>query len=385
MDIEVLNRIILSRHLYGLGLDACKSSNDKFLFAAVNLLQDSVEAFLLALAHHVNAAIDQNTKFDKLFDLINAKISSKELSFRNKLISVNRIRINSKHYGIQPNRDEVERLFVSVREFFEETSTNCFGVFFNTVSLIDLLHDGEVKKLLIEAKSQLEDGNFSECAINCRKAIYLEFEKDFDVSRFREGAKTKGLPGFWARMSRAPYYTRDKEYIAKNVKNPTDYIIIDHSVLDQELLKYSIDSTSFWNVWRLTPEVWRDDDRNWYVKRDFDKLDYNHIKDHIEYIYSTTADIIYSITIKKASIKTQNYQEYFVELLDEIILVYEKADIESPVVGSLPQGLSKVDCDFSVEGFGDDGPYWHISYCDADNKKYINGYIHNRCLLRNKG
>ncbi len=105
MDIEVLNRIILARHLYELGLNASKSSNDNFLFAAINLLQDSVEAFLLAIADHLDAGIDQNTKFDKYFELINKKIEPKELPFRNKLIRVNRLRINSKHYGIQPARD----------------------------------------------------------------------------------------------------------------------------------------------------------------------------------------------------------------------------------------------------------------------------------------
>lgn len=379
MDIEVLNRIILARHLYELGYNASNSSNDKFLFAAINLLQDSVEAFLLAIADHVDAGIDQNTKFDKYFELINQKTEPKELPFRNKLIRVNRLRINSKHYGIQPARDEVGRLFVAVREFFEEVCNSFTGVSFSTVSVLDLLDEGETKQLLAEAKEYLENSNYSECAINCRKAIYLELEKDFDISEFREDFKPKGLRGLFGPYSRAPFYARNQKYIDENVSDPTDYVVLDHSALDQDLLKYSIDSTSFWNVWRLTPEVWRDSEKNWYVKRDFDKLEDQHIKDRIEYIYSTTTDIVYSIAIKKANVKSQDYQKYIVNLAEVEVPVYKKADRESEIVATLPKEIVQVDCDFSVEGFKKDGPYWRIT--QSEEGKYISGYIHDEYLV----
>ncbi len=106
-----------------------------------------------------------------------------------------------------------------------------------------MLKDGEVKDLLNEAKSALEGSKFDNCAISCRKAIYLELEKDYDISMFAEGAKRRGLLG--RLYSHAPFYARSKEYIEKNVKDPTDYIVYDKSSLDQKLLKYAVDNTSF--------------------------------------------------------------------------------------------------------------------------------------------
>src|SRR5437867_11301624 len=177
MDLETIRRVSLARHLYELGTSSLRSSNDLHLFAGVNLLQDAVEAFLIAVSDHVGAAVDQNTKFDKYFVLINEKIAPKELPFKLKLLRLNRIRVDSKHYGIQPARDECDRLALSVREFFDEVSSSLLGVSFSTVSAIDLLDDGEVKQIMLEAKLALEKSNHESCVINCRKAVYLEIER----------------------------------------------------------------------------------------------------------------------------------------------------------------------------------------------------------------
>ncbi len=67
MDIEFIRRITLARHLYGLASSCLKSSNDLYLFSAVNIMQDAKEAFILAVADHVDAQLSENTNFDKEF------------------------------------------------------------------------------------------------------------------------------------------------------------------------------------------------------------------------------------------------------------------------------------------------------------------------------
>jgi hypothetical protein len=57
--------------------------------------------------------------------------------------------------------------------------------------------------------------------------------------------------------SRAPYYARDKDYIKKNVKDHFGYIVLDHAQVDRNLTREGIDHTAFWNVWPLTPQVYR--------------------------------------------------------------------------------------------------------------------------------
>jgi hypothetical protein len=379
MDIEIIRRICLARHLYELSRESLKSANDLYLFSGVNLLQDAVEAFLVATADFVGASLDEKTNFDKYFVLINEKIAPKELSFKNRLLRLNKIRVNSKHHGIQPARDECQRLSIAVREFFDEVSSSILGVNFSTVSAIDLMHTGETKDLLLAAKVAFDNKDYAACAIDCRKAIYLELENSYDIASFKDDVKPRGLLG---RFSKAPFFARSKDYIEQKVLEPTDYIVYDHIDLDQELLKYSIDSTDFWNVWRLTPEVYRTMDKEWVLKHDFGKLDKEILTDTIEYIFNTTVDILLAVHAKKESIKTSSNQIYYLELAKDEVPVYEKADRKSKIVCRTPKDLMKVDCDFYITGLQGDGPYWHV-YNFGDSGFFI-GFIHNEDVQRGR-
>jgi len=374
VDIEVVNRVMLSRNLLQLALDAQKSSNDKNLFAAVNLLQDSVEAFLLAVSDHVHAAIDQNTKFDKYFDSIDQKIAPKALPFRNKLIRLNKLRVNSKHFGIQPERGECSRLFVVVREFFEEVSATVLQSKYATLSVIDLLDDVSEKEHLVAARAAIECGDFSVCAIECRKALFLLLAREFDVSVYREGAKPRGLAALTiGPYSRSPRYACSKEYIRDYVKDPTDYVVLDHDAIERDLSKYSVDSTAFWNVWRLTPEVWQDDDGRWVVRYDFDKVDRGHLESKIDYIFSTTTDIVYAVLLKKSQLRSADYEQYSIELKEREIPVYAKADSTSTVLVQIPAEVRSVNCDYCVDGFSAGERYWFVHY--RDGIRYFYGYV----------
>jgi len=341
------------------------------LFAGVNLLQDAVEAFLIAVGDHVQAQIDQNTKFDKYFVLINDKISPKELPFKTKLLRLNRIRVDSKHYGIQPARDECDRVAVSVREFFEEVSSSVLGVNFSTVSAIDLLDEGEIKDLLLEAKTAHESGDHETCVVACRKVLYVLVEHRYDVSKF----KAEKPQGLFAAMSYAPYYARDLKYIEENVGDPTDYIVLDHGRIDQDLLKEGADITAFWNVWRLTPEVYRAEDKQWVVKHDFGKLDAAALPDTAEYVFPTVLDISLAIHAARKAVRWKQHGRYFVKLAREGVPIYERADVMSKVTATTPSGMTQIDTDYRVSGLKGDGPYWHVYEMAKD--AWLCGYIHN--------
>lgn len=330
-----------------------------------------MEAFLIAVADHLHAGIDQNTKFDKYFVLIDERIAPKELPFKAKLLRLNRIRIDSKHYGIQPARDECERVFVSVREFFDEVSTSVLAVNFSTVSAIDLLKEGESKSFLQAAKNALEEGEHDECIIFCRKAIYVEIEWRYDVSKFKDGP-VQGLLEGW---SDAPFYARNPTYIAENVNDPTDFIVLDHSRVDHDLLKEGVDTTAFWNVWRLTPEVYQTKEKTWIVKHDFGKLDQSTLADKADYVLATTIDIALAMHASRQAVRSEQPGKYFVKLAREGTLIFEKADLNSKIVGTTPTGMTQIDTDYRVPGLNDDGPYRHVS--EITKGAWLWGYIHN--------
>lgn len=373
MNIETIRRLMLARHLYELGCASSRSANDIHLFSAANLFQDAVEVFLIAVADYVGATLDQNTSFDQYFVKINAKNTSQTLPFQNKLIRLNKMRVNSKHYGIQPERKECDRLALTVREFFDEVSNSVLGVTFSTVSTIDLLQDGETKEVLLEAKNALEAKNYEICAICCRKALFLEIERYYDISGYRDGKQFGNLDllGF----SDAPYFARSKQYIEENVRQPTDFIVYDHSSVNEKLLTQGCDNTTYWNVWRLTPEVYKTKEGHWVVKREFSKLDTDSLSDKIEYIFSSTLDVVLSIHSAKQAIRQRDYRQYYLNIKHEDVPIYKKADKNSDEIGRTPIGLTQINTDYSVDGLNDDATYWHISHIGEN--MYLSGFIHD--------
>jgi len=220
-------------------------------------------------------------------------------------------------------------------------------------------------------KLPLKRGDHESCVIGCRKAVFLAVERNYDISEYKDG-EPKGLFGGY---TRAPFYVRNKEYIDKNVHDPTDFIVRDHSRLDQELLTQGVDNTAFWNVWRLTPEVYRTEGGEWIVKRDFGKLDPRFLSDNVDYIFSTTVDILVAIHTTSKATRMAKKGRYYLELANENVPVYEKADMKSKVFATTPPGMTRIDTDFQILGLEGDGPYWHVSHFEKEIILF--GYIHN--------
>ena len=376
MNRSMLHKLLLAKRHFELARENLSSANELSLGIGVNLLQDAVEVFLLAVAEHVGAGIKSGTNFDSYFDLINTKISPKELPFRSRLLALNKLRVNSKHYGLAPAKSETDGLLVTCREFFDEVTEGVLGLSFATVSLIDLIRDGEAKELLREAEEVFTSGDFETCLINCRKALFVRIETAYDILPFIEQEESTGF-GLFSRKS--PHYARNKDYVAKNVKDATDYIVLDHKELDMDLMKSGIDNVSFWNIWRLTPGVYRPrQGTEWVVKREFGKFDEEGIEDRAEYVLNTTINLFVAADQKLASIKASVPRNYFITLRQDQNPVYEKADLSSRVVAATPPGLTELDVDFSVPALQGEGNFWHVVHFGPN--ELVVGYIHENAV-----
>lgn len=166
----------------------------------------------------------------------------------------------------------------------------------------------------------------------------------------------------------------------KNVKEPTGLIVIDHNDLDHELLKNGVDNTSYWNVCRLTPDVYRNEDAIWIVKNDYDKLEPDILGEEIDYIFNTTVDIVFSLHSKRETSRSSSYRPYYLELKSEESPIYSKADETSSISAISPKGMIKLDSDYSIQGLRNDAIYWHVRHFEKDNSFY--GFIHNDYIKR---
>jgi hypothetical protein len=378
MQQSELRKLLLARRLYDLARENLHSSNDLSLMIGISLLQDSVESFLLAVAEHVNAAVGARTAFEQYFDLIDEKRSPEKLPFRARLLTLNRLRVGSKHHAIPPAGAEVEGMLVTVREFFKEITRAEFDVDFATISMIDLLKDTEAKEFLKAAEEAFKKHDYRSCLIACRKAVYVEIERSYDVFPFGldEPGRDNLAGYFFGLTSTVPFFARNKEYIDKNVTDPTQYIVLDHNKVELELMKAGVDTVAFWNVWRLTPEVYQKrDSKEWIVKHDLGKLEDEGIDERAGYVLDATVSILVTRERHQAAHKSSDSAAaFFLDLIRDQIPVHRKADSNSEVVMTTPVGITRLNVDFSVVGLTGQGEFWHVAHIQKGGP-FVWGYI----------
>jgi hypothetical protein len=363
----ITKRLMLARYLFNAAKDAVRSNREVATFAAINLLQDAIEIFFLAAAEQLKVDINRRTEFEQYIDKINEKLSE-PLPFRQRLIEINKVRVLSKHNGIPPNRTELAGHMEDARLFFEDACQKLFASQFWTISLIDLLPDSGTRHFVAGAEKFFNEGKYYECLIECRKAIFYEIEGAYVIESFALGEGSL----YAAAICKAPEHTKKKSFVEKYVNDPFDYVQLDHSRVDADLLKDGIEPAVFWNIWRLTPAVYQSQQPfqtkppPFMVKQDLTRYDEDAIEPSAAYVLEHTIDIL----LKKA--KTRNSfltmeadTNYSSKPKDgKSFKVYEKADKKSDVVGEVPGTAQWLTLKYRTPGLRG-GMFWLIGFMDG--------------------
>lgn len=370
---SVIKKIQMVKLLYDLGNDCFQAiENPEKIGAGIVLLQDSTELFLIATCEHLDISLEDHIVFDKYFVKLKEKIGE-EIPLKKQMLLLNKQRINIKHYGFLPHIDNCKNFPDTVKTFFMELSTRYMYINFESITLVDLLKEGEIKELLKQAETYLKSGDYKNCQISCRKALYLTFEKGFDIRPFEKEENPSHTFSFL--MSCAPSFAKNKRYIEEKVKDPTDYIVYDSNELEKDLLLYGTLPMDFWNIWRITPQIYYyEDSKEWIIKDQGDEF-YN--KDDAEYCFRKTIDLLlcrqryagqekYSKTNRTTFITTRKK-----------IRVFEKASLNSTVKFESEDGPYTVWNRGKIRGLDDKKYYFHIVHIfEKENKKiYLSGYI----------
>lgn len=158
---EIVDRLVLIKTLYRLGLEQSKRSKP-FCWFCVLTFHDTIELFLELVAEHLGVSKQlRDLKFSKYWDIITPElkqIGKGELTQRIQMEKLNEARTAFKHHGTPPSTSIIEKFRVDVTNFLEENTFSIFEVKFAEVSLIDLIQCKEAKTNLNEAKRLLQKG-----------------------------------------------------------------------------------------------------------------------------------------------------------------------------------------------------------------------------------
>ena len=264
------NSLVVAKSLIEQAASLCGSDDRHLASAGLVILQDALEMVFYALL--IELGVDEgknieNKSFDELIGEL--KKAGIVVPKSGTLKALNKQRVLTKHYAQLAEPATVRGYFDAARDALGSIVASVTGKPLSEIYMADLIEPGETQGLLKEAETLVESGQHLEALTAIRKAIFIEFEVDYSIYGCRDyevGSSGLGLGlGGW----KSPYWTRNKEWITENVRDPLDYIQIDHDQWRLDAAEWGVSTAELQNIRNLTPAVFRGDGRSdWSVKYD---------------------------------------------------------------------------------------------------------------------
>lgn len=182
-DPDTVRRLAFLR---GLLLTADKQSRlrSPMASAAILTFQDATEGMLILVAEKLGAELRNLPPFDAYWEPIAAKMGRDILSHKVGMTRLNRARVELKHHGVRPDNSELEGFRSAVTNFLSDAAESAFGVDFMRITLVDLLPEGSIRALLLEAQIALTESRSNDVLASTAKAFEQLMFDTTPVDRF---------------------------------------------------------------------------------------------------------------------------------------------------------------------------------------------------------
>jgi len=266
-----IHSLITARILYDEAKGLIDSSDRHMCSAGLLLLQDALEIIFLTLL--TERDVDEQKRLEsKSFDELIGELrkSGVKVPKSGTLKALNKQRVITKHYAQLAEPVTVRNYADAAEMVIESVVPQVLGKTLHEIFLSDFLEDGESKDFLNNATMLIQGEKYLEALIEIRKAIFVEIENEYAIHRWEDMEQGKtgfGLLAFGKGGLKAPYWTRNKEWIEKHVKEPIDYVQVDHERLRLDAMEWGLNTAELENLRRLTPDVFRSEkDAEWHIK-----------------------------------------------------------------------------------------------------------------------
>jgi hypothetical protein len=271
MKPSTIHTLITAKAIYSESKPLIEAGNKYSSSAGLILLQDTIELILLALLTELD--IDEQKSLEsKSFDELLGELKKAGITIPKvgTIKALNKQRVIIKHYGHLAEPATVLNYSQAADVLIESIMEQVIGKTINEIFLTDLLPDCEAKELLKRAIELEDSGAFLESLIETRKAFFVEYEHEYAIHNWADIDKNRnerfGLSLLGKGGLKAPYRTRNKQWIEKNVKCPLNYVQIDYEKMRLDAMEWGVSTSELENLRRLTPGVFRsNEEANWQV------------------------------------------------------------------------------------------------------------------------
>ena len=379
MKETTVHSLVIARTLLERAEPLCASDDRYLASAGLVVLQDALEAVFYALLIEMDIDEAKNLERKSFDDLIGElKAADVPVPKSGTLKALNKQRVLTKHYAQVAEPTTVRTYFSAAQLAIEATCNKVLGRSIHDLFIADLLAESEAKTYLKAAEFALIEERYLDALIEIRKAIFIEFKASYNIHGWSDydGTKHEGLIASAARGGwSAPAWTRNKDWIDKNVTIPTKYIQIDWQHWRLKAMELGIHTIELENLRRLTPDVFRTNKNGgWSITYDANFPNSNATDTNTRYCLDRAVWIL----LKKqehASVRRDPARDKPFDpppiYIDRI--VFEKPSIQSNHLHIVSKGYSYT-IHRIVGGFNPNETFYEISVeSEAQSKKSLLG------------
>ncbi len=382
MKESTLQTLITARTLLEQAERDCALGDRYKATAGLIVLQDAVE--LVFYAALVEKGVDEVTAVEKLdFDQMIGSLGKAGIRVPKSatLKAMNKLRVTAKHYGQVMEPTTVQGHMNTAKFAVDAVLIAVVGKPLREIFLAELVTPGEPRTYLDAAAACLSQGNYLECLLSTRKAFFLAFEKDYCIYSYNDTASNApplGLLGLMYGGYKAPYWSRNAEWIRENVKSPMDYIKLDYDRWRMEAVECGINTQALANIRRLTPQVIRfQNEGEWLVQYPASYLANCATHENAAMCLDLTIEAIrrdQEHTKAARTVRTDRPFDMPTAYVGQPL--FERPDTQSKQILVLGENHQYAVHDV-LDGFQPGKKFYHI-HCNAPNKPYAWGYIEQR-------
>lgn len=160
-----VQRLAYIRYLYQEGIE--QSRQPSVLSArALTSFHDAVENFLGLVVEQLGVDVRKAPDFIQYWEVIKPEF---ELPSKAAMKRLNDWRVALKHNGSFPSEHQIEQARQVVADFFTTVTPKVFGVDFETIDMVDMVTQKEAARLLREAQTHADIGDF----IHATAGLYI--------------------------------------------------------------------------------------------------------------------------------------------------------------------------------------------------------------------
>jgi len=376
MKSEVLNALLTARALFDVARRQCAVRDRHIASAGLVVLQDGVElvfyACLIEIGVDESKAVESFT-FDQLIGEL--KRAGLVVAKSGTLKAMNKQRVLIKHHAQLAEPAAVQHYFDASLLATDGLLTKVIGKPLQQVVLADAITKTELRILVTEATAHIEERRYMDALITTRKVLFLALEADYDIARWKDYDSAQPATKFeHLLVNKAPYYTRNKQWIKDHVRNPLDYLQLDLKGVEAEMIGLGLDPEEFLNVWRLTPQVYPVSDNAWSIKME-PRNQSSATEETARYCLDVVISILLRQQLRKSLSRFPEYRSWKVRLLRSQA-VLKRASLDSEHAGVMLEEGAVCNSLFQVTGFDGIREFVYVfSFERGGEPHFFEGYI----------